>query len=224
MMDFGHTTYGHNSAERFYSAVRQAQAETVRQELERSSHVEDTDIERAWSVLVPSGEPSVSKSDLVDRLSSYLPHVDSSAVNHLVGGAGSMSLERLTRMLWQDGQPTLPCNMSEEAWKLLDPHGRGSIGLDTLLRMLTTIEGCEKLDPDDMRVIRNLLDLSTDDYVIAERNWAQLGCWTPMLEEVTPAQRKMLAARASAQAAKAAAAANRRPAGGRRSPAPPAAW
>lgn len=35
--------------------------------------------------------------------------------------------------------------MSEEAWKLLDPYSRGSVGLDTVLRMLTTIDGCEKV-------------------------------------------------------------------------------
>ncbi|KXZ44675.1 hypothetical protein GPECTOR_64g95 [Gonium pectorale] len=66
--------------------------------------------------------------------------------------------------------------MSDEAFRQLDPHGRGSVGLDTLLRMLSSIEGCEKLDAEDMHVIRLLLDLAPEDTEITDEVSAWRRC------------------------------------------------
>jgi hypothetical protein len=46
-----------------------------------------------------------------------------------------------------------------------------------------------------MKVVRRLLDLTSDDYTLSERAWRQLGRWAPQLEELTPLQRRMLAER-----------------------------
>ncbi|KAG2439692.1 hypothetical protein HYH02_010572 [Chlamydomonas schloesseri] len=209
------STFHGGGTDRLYTAVRAAQEETARDELTRSHSVVEDDIDMAWSVLVPSGETSVTKSELVDRLANYMPQVDLGAVTQLCGGGGLMTLDKLKSTLWKNGAPAHPINMSEEAWKLLDPYARGTVGLDTVLRMLTTIDGCEKLDPDDMRVIRLLLDLTPEDYTLSQANWEQLGSWAPKLEVLTSAQRKMLASRGLASPG--------RPAGagaGRRTPQP----
>ncbi|KAG2436694.1 hypothetical protein HXX76_006222 [Chlamydomonas incerta] len=189
---------GGGATDRLFTAVRAAQEETVRDSLERSRYVVEEDIDTAWSVLVPNGETSVTKSELVDRLAHYMPQVDLGTVTQLCGGGGLMSLDKLKATLWKNDAPAHPINMSEEAWKLLDPYSRGTVGLDTMLRMLTTIDGCEKLDPDDMRVIRLLLDLTPEDYTLSQANWQQLGSWAPKLEVLTPTQRKMLASRGMA--------------------------
>ncbi|GFR40451.1 hypothetical protein Agub_g980 [Astrephomene gubernaculifera] len=176
--------------------VRGFTEELIREHRQRSPQLMREDIESAWKVLVPNGESSITRTDLVDRLSYYFPHVDLGAVTSLLGGGGSMTHDKLVRLLWHDGQPALPCNVSDEAWQQLDPHGRGSVSLDTLLRMLTTISTCEKLDAEDMAVIRMLLDMPPDGDTVTDENWQQLGSWAPRLAVISPAQRKLLAARA----------------------------
>ncbi|EFJ47824.1 hypothetical protein VOLCADRAFT_117716 [Volvox carteri f. nagariensis] len=186
---------GKGGMDKFFAVVKAIQEETVREYLERSDYLVQEDIEAAWKVLVPSGETSVTRSDLLERLSYYVPHADMGTATNLIGGGGTFSYDKLFKLLWneQSNEVAFPCNASTESWALLDSHGRGSVGLDTVLRMVSTIAGCEKLEQDDVQVVRQLLEMTPEGNVVREENWAQLGSWAPRLEDLTPTQRRMLA-------------------------------
>lgn len=169
----------------------------MKKNLERSQHVVPADIEAAWKVLVPNGDTSITKAALWERLGHYRPHTEIKTVNHLAG-SGSMTLDKLTKLLWKDDQPRLPCDMWAAAWALLDSHDRGAVPLEHLLHLLADIPGCDKLDEQDLRVVRLLLDLGPEEEAITSKSWEQLGSWAPRVEELTPVQRRMLAARAAA--------------------------
>ncbi|GLI60048.1 hypothetical protein VaNZ11_001898 [Volvox africanus] len=185
--------------DKFFAIVKAIQEETVRDYLERSDYLMRDDVDAAWKILVPNGETSVSRTDLLERLTYYIPHADMGMTTNLIGGGGNLSFDKLVKLLWneQTGEPAFPCNVGRESWALLDPHCRGSVGLDTVLRMMTTISGCDKLDQDDVQIVRQLLEMTPEGTTVREENWTQLGTWEPKLEELTPAQRRMLASRGS---------------------------
>ncbi|GLC59034.1 hypothetical protein PLESTB_001435100 [Pleodorina starrii] len=165
---------GKRGIDKLFALVRAAQEETVRDYLERSDHLIKEDIDAAWKVLVPSGESSISRGDLTERLSYYVPHNDVSNTANLIGGGGSITYDKLARLLWNEAtsEPALPCNVGKGSWALLDPHGRGSVTLDTVLRMLTTISGCDKLDQDDVKVVRSLLEMTPEGNLVREEVWS----------------------------------------------------
>lgn len=145
----------------------------------------------------------MSKIELMERLRVFMPHIASTEVNYLAG-QGSFTKEKLHKLLLHGKQPTEPYNMDKEAWGVLDPHGRGMIDVSNVFQLLQKLPGLEQMDEQDMNVVRTLLKMDKYGRLVTVENLQQLGTWAPKLEELTPVQRRILAARSGKGAAKAA--------------------
>ncbi|GAX72741.1 hypothetical protein CEUSTIGMA_g197.t1 [Chlamydomonas eustigma] len=157
----------------------------------RPTMLRDDDIFSAWEILSPSGHSVLSKSQVLDGLKTFFPHITARDVRALVG-PGNLSVDKLRNLIFKTetpaGMPEIDAN--KEAFRIIDPHGTGYVEMSVLKRLLLQLPGVDHLDDADMQFLTSMVDADKDGRV-SLRDFAQIGSWEPVVEEASTSVKKM---------------------------------
>uniref|UniRef100_A0A7R9VYC1 EF-hand domain-containing protein n=1 Tax=Chlamydomonas euryale TaxID=1486919 RepID=A0A7R9VYC1_9CHLO len=159
--------------------------------LPRPVRMTEEDLLTAWEVISPHGDDVLTKSQLLDSLRLFFPHITARDVKQLVG-PGNLSLDKLRELLFHTQTPDSAfTDPNWEAFKIIDPHGTGYVEMNVLKRLLMQLPGVDMIDDDDVEFLHKLVDVDGDGR-ISFRDWAQVGSWAPDVELPSEALRKLM--------------------------------